>query len=183
MKRNISVLLRGCCATLVLMAFAAAATSAAEIDDADALKSVKVGKAVFDISLGDPAKLALHLAVIKETHQGLVKQGVKPDLIVLFRGPAVLLVSKKRAAAAEPPVKPDETAKFTAELTGMSMKEITRLTEELKGLGVKFEVCGVSTRLLKVDNATVLPETKVVANTFISLIGYENRGYAIVPIM
>ena len=65
----------------------------------------------------------------------------------------------------------------------MSAKEITRQIEELKGLGVKFEVCEVSTRLLKVDNATVLPTAKVVANTFISLIGYENRGYAIVPIM
>ena len=183
MKRNLSALLRGCCATLVLMAFAAVPTSAAEIDDADALKGVKVGKAVFDISLGDPAKLALHLAVIKETHQGLVKQGVKPDLIVLFRGPAVSLVSKKRAPAAEPAAKPDETARFAAELNSMSAKEITRQIEELKGLGVKFEVCGVSTRLLKVDNATVLPATRVVANTFISLIGYENRGYAIVPIM
>jgi hypothetical protein len=45
------------------------------------------------------------------------------------------------------------------------------------------EVCGLATRLLKADNATVLPEAQVAANTFISLIGYENRGYAIVPIM
>lgn len=173
MKRVLSMLLA------VAAVFTAAPTFAAGLDDADALQGVKTGKAVFDVSLGEPAKLALHLAVIKETHEGLVKQGVKPDFIILLRGPAVLPFAQKPAASAQP----DETARFTAELNGMTAKEIARLTAALKDLGVRFEVCGLATRLLKVDNATIVPQAKVVANTFVSLIGYQSKGYAIIPIM
>jgi intracellular sulfur oxidation DsrE/DsrF family protein len=138
------------------------------IDDAAALKGMTSGKAVFDVNVGEAGKLALYLSVIKETHEGLVKQGVKPDLILVFRGPAVLLISTNRdKVPAEQQAKYDEAAK---------------LIKDLKGMGVKFEACSVATRLMKVDNTTIYPEIKVVGNTFISLIGYQAKGYAYIPI-
>jgi intracellular sulfur oxidation DsrE/DsrF family protein len=149
----------------VLMTFTA---PAAALDDSDALRGVKTGKAVFDVNVGDPAKLALYLSVIKETHQGLVKQGVKPDMIVVFRGPSIPLVSTKREGV------PAENLP--------KLDEIAKLTSELKGMGAKIEACGLAARLQKVDPATILSDAKVVANTFISLIAYENKGYALVAI-
>lgn len=153
---------------LAVLAFAVHPATAAAVNDADALKGVATGKAVFDVNLGDAGKLAVYLSVVKETHEGLVKQKVKPDLIVAFRGPSVLLISTDRDK-----VPAEQQAKYD---------EIAKLIKELKGLGVKFEACSVATRLLKVDNATIYPEIKVIGNTFISLIGYQGKGYAYIPV-
>ena len=153
---------------LAVLAIAVLPVAAAAIDDADALKGMASGKAVFDVNLGDAGKLALYLSVVKETHEGLVKQGVKPDLIVAFRGPSVLLISTNRGT-----VPAEQQAKYD---------EVAKLIKDLKGMGVKLEACSVATRLLKVDNATIYPEIKVIGNTFISLIGYQQKGYAYVPV-
>jgi len=153
---------------LAVLAFAVIPVTAAAIDDADALKGMASGKAVFDVNSGDAGKLALYLSVIKETHEGLVKQGVKPDLILAFRGPSVLLISTSRDK-----VPTEQQAKYD---------EVAKLIKELKGLGVKLEACSVATRFMKVDNATIYPEIKVIGNTFISLIGYQEKGYAYIPV-
>jgi len=154
---------------LAVLAIAVIPVTATAIDDADALKGMTSGKAVFDVNLGDAGKLALYLSVIKETHEGLVKQGVKPDLILAFRGPSVFLISTNRDK-----VPAEQKAKYD---------EVARLIKDLKGMGVKLEACSVATRQLKVDNATIYPEIKVIGNSFISLIGYEGKGYAYIPVL
>jgi len=153
---------------MALLAVASIPMTAVAIDDADALKGVTAGKAVFDVNMGDAGKLALYLSVIKETHEGFVTQGVKPDLVLAFRGPAVLLVSTNRDK-----VPADQQAKYD---------EVARLIKDLKGLGVKLEACSVAARLTKIDTASIYPEVKVVGNTFISLAGYQSKGYAYIPV-
>jgi intracellular sulfur oxidation DsrE/DsrF family protein len=159
---------RSCAVLLAMLALAVIPMAAAAIDDADALQGVTAGKAVFDVTIGDPAKLALYLSIIEETHEGLVKQGVKPDLVVAFRGPAILLVSKNRGK-----VPKNQQAKYD---------EVALLIKDLKDLGVKLEACSVAARMRKVSTASIYPEIKVVGNTFISLTGYQSRGYAYIPI-
>lgn len=143
-------------------------TVAATPNDSVALQGVKTGKAVFDINLSGPEKLPLYLQVIKETHDSLIKQGVKPVMVVAFRGMAVRLVSSERKD-------------FTAEQKDL-MDDADKLIVDLAKKGIRFEACAVASRLFKIDNATILPNVKVVGNTFISLIGYQARGYAIIPI-
>ena len=138
------------------------------IPDTAALKEVKTGKGVFDINLSSPEKLPLYLEVIKETHHGLKRQGVKPELIVAFRGTAVKLVSNARA-------------NFSKEQLE-ALQQSDELIHELSKSGVKFEACAVATRLFGVENSSILPQVKVVGNTFISLIGYQSKGYALIPI-
>jgi intracellular sulfur oxidation DsrE/DsrF family protein len=167
MKRLINIS-RSCAVLLALLALAVIPLAAAAIDDADALQGVSAGKAVFDVTIGDPAKLALYLSIIEETHEGLVKQGVKPDLIVAFRGPAILLVSKDHGR-----VPKNQQAKYD---------EVALLIKDLKDLGVKLEACSVAARMKKVNTASIYPEIKVVGNTFISLTGYQSKGYAYIPI-
>ncbi len=67
---------------------------AEELNDSDALRGVKTGKVVFDIGMGNAATLPLYLKVIGMTHDGLVKQGVKPDIVLAFHGGAVKLISR-----------------------------------------------------------------------------------------
>jgi intracellular sulfur oxidation DsrE/DsrF family protein len=163
MKRS-----RSCAVLLVMLALAVIPVTAAAIDDADALQGVTAGKAIFDVTIGDPAKLALYLSIIEETHEGLAKQGVKPDLVVAFRGPAILLVSKNRGK-----VPKNQQAQYD---------EVAALIKDLKDLGVTLEACSVAARMKKVNTASIYPEIKVVGNTFISLTGYQSKGYAYIPI-
>ncbi|MEW6116655.1 MAG: DsrE family protein [Nitrospirota bacterium] len=142
---------------------------AAQHDDRDALKGIRTGKAIFDVNTGEPDKLVLYLDVIKETIQGLRKQKVRPDVIIAFRGVSVRLITTSQEDA--------EQGKREV------FEKIRKLIAELKALGVKLEACSIATRLFEVENNTVLPEIKVVGNTFISLIGYQSMGYAVIPIM
>lgn len=141
---------------------------AATIDDSDALAGVKETRTLFDVSVSDPEKLEFYLRVIKKTYDGLVSQGQKPDMVIAFRGPSVLLINSETWSYSE------EDEKI--------LKQAAVLLQELKVLGVRIEACSVATELFKVDNTTILPEIKVVGNTFISLTGYQMQGYALIPI-
>lgn len=140
-----------------------------EINDADALEKVSVGKVVWDITIDNPKKLALFLSVIKETYDGLVKQNVKPDMIFTFHGGVVKLISNNREKV--PLEDHDELDKVHQLLNELQKKE-----------GVKMESCSIATRLQDVDNKTILTGIKPVGNTFISIIGYTTKGYAVIPI-
>jgi intracellular sulfur oxidation DsrE/DsrF family protein len=162
------VLILAALTTFLFAASTPMSAHAARPDDRVALKGVTSGKGIFDINLIDVEKLPLYLQVIKETNDGLKNQGVKPNLVVAFRGEAVRFVSSNRT-------------EFTPEQK-VSLANADALIQELMKRGVRFEACAVATRLFKVDNATILPSVRVVGNTFISLIGYQSRGYALIPI-
>ena len=141
---------------------------AATINDSDSLAGITQTKTLFDVSVGEPEKLEFYLRVIKKTYDGLIRQGQKPDIIIAFRGPSVRLISSETWSYSE------EDEKI--------LKQVATLIQELKGLGIRMEACSVATDLFKVNNATILPEIKVVSNTFISLTGYQMKGYALIPI-
>ncbi|WP_300671905.1 DsrE family protein [Desulfoluna sp.] len=155
---------------LILCLFMMATAAFAQgLDDRDALEGVTSGKAFFDINLGQAESLPLYLDVIGMTHQGLIKQGVTPEFVVAFRGPAVQFIIGKNQV---------KDSKQVAVFEQIAVK-----VRELNALGVKFEACAIATGLFQVDNSAVLPEIKIVGNTFISLIGYQAQGYGTVPIM
>ncbi|MCA1790780.1 MAG: DsrE family protein [Thioalkalivibrio sp.] len=153
---------------LLAMALFPFATLADQPNDAAALEGVERGKVVFDINNSSASSLNLYLAVIRETHDDLVKQGVEPDILLAFRGPAVTLVSTDRERF--------DLADFDA------LDQIADHIADLQMLGVQMEGCGVATRLFQIDNQTLLDGIEPVGNTFVSLIGYQARGYAVIPI-
>lgn len=142
---------------------------AGQVTDAAALKGVKQGKGIFLIDLDSPQKTALYLNIIKDTHESMIAQKTKPDFIVVFIGPTV------RFLTAEPDValgaKPQE-----------SLASIAASIKALKAKGVKMEVCQVATTFFKVPTDSLLPELTLINNGFISLIGYQAKGYGLIPI-
>lgn len=137
-------------------------------DDHAALTGLKTAKVVFDIKQGNPKKLLLRLNLVDETAKGLRAQGVEPQFVLSFRGPATFFVSNDHSRIKLEDVKiADKIAAKIKELGGRS--------------GMALEQCAVATRLLKVDNKTINPAVTVVGNGYISLIGYQNKGYAYVP--
>jgi intracellular sulfur oxidation DsrE/DsrF family protein len=128
-------------------------------NDREALEGLRTGKVIFDVRVPDAEKLTFNLELIKETFEGMRDQGVKPAMIVTFRGPTVRLLTRERASEWNAP-----------------------LIIELKKMGVRFEACAVATRIFKVDNASLIPEVILVGNVLTSLIGYQNKGYALIPV-
>ena len=61
-------------------------------DDQAALSGLNEVKVAFDLTNGDGKALLTQLNVIDETRQSLIKQGVKPQFVLAFRGPATKLV-------------------------------------------------------------------------------------------
>jgi intracellular sulfur oxidation DsrE/DsrF family protein len=159
-------LLTRICLTALLLGFATA--YAESPDDADALKGVETGKVVFDMNTADAKKTVLYLTVIEETVNDMTRQGVKPDVILAFRGPSVKLISKDREQV--DPADIEHLDKIAAQLA------------DLHKHGVRMESCSVATRMLKVNNDRLLDGIKPVGNTFVSLTGYQAQGYALIPI-
>lgn len=142
--------------------------SAAELDDRHALEGVKTGKAVFDIASSNPKAIVTILGIVDETIDGLKRQGVEPHIVVAFRGPAVRFLSSDSSV-----IPPEHAA------TAM---ELADRVEQLAARGVRVEACGITTRMMKIDHAKLIKGAQPVANTFNSLIGYQTKGYALIPV-
>ena len=143
--------------------------AAKTIDDSAALKGVEETRSVFLIDFTNPQKTAFYLDIIRGTHEGLVRQGVTPDMVLVFIGETVKYLSTR-------------PADLLAMEYGDQLESIAESSRELKKLGVRMEVCAVATRVFGVDNDTVLPEMDVVGDGFISLIGWQTQGHKLVPI-
>ena len=62
---------------------------------------------------------------------------------------------------------------------------IAKIAETISAMaqdGIKFEICLIAVDLLGVDRASILPEIKHVGNGWISLVGYQHKGYGLVPV-
>lgn len=154
---------------LVLLAVHGLAAAADPIDDRAALRGVKQGKGVFLIDFTEPRKTAFYLDIIRGTHAGMKRQGVKPDLIIVYIGPTVRFLTRT----------PEEALVIDHD---PSLQAIAEHVHALHELGVRQEVCNIATRSFKVDNANLLPGLSVVGDGFISLIGWQSQGYKLVPL-
>lgn len=154
---------------LIFCLFAAAhLAGAATYDDKKALEGLTGSKTLFDINISEASKLELYLKVIQQTREDLLRQGVTPEIVIAFRGPSVRLISK-------------ETWSFGEE-EQKSLERSGKLLGELADANVRIEACSIATNLFKVDNSTLLPGIDVVGNTFVSLTGYQSKGFALIPI-
>jgi intracellular sulfur oxidation DsrE/DsrF family protein len=134
----------------------------------EALKGVRSAKAIFDVRMGSPKSAALHLSLIHQTFRDLSAAKKQPVFAVVFIGPAVKLISKNREGFAPEDLK--------------SLDEIAETITAMSKDGIGLEICLVAAKVFKVDPATVLPEITSVENGWFSVIGYQTRDYALVPV-
>ncbi|OQX07600.1 MAG: hypothetical protein BWK76_24640 [Desulfobulbaceae bacterium A2] len=148
----------------VLMLFAQlcwvpALSAAPATDDGRALAGLKTARVIFDVRVAELDKLVANLALFAETLDGITAQGVKTEMVVAFRGPGVRLLT-------------------AAALSDEAREALRSLSKR----GVRFEACAVAMRIFKADPGDLVPEVTLVANVFHSLIGYQNKGYAMIAI-
>lgn len=136
-------------------------------EEYEALKGVNAAKAIFDFRIGSPKSAALHMGLIHQTYKDLAAMKKNPAFAVVFIGPSVKLISKNREGFS-----PEDQA---------ALDEIAKTITAMSKDGIKFEICLVAAKVFNVDPGSVLPEITRVGNGWISEIGYQAKGYALVP--
>jgi intracellular sulfur oxidation DsrE/DsrF family protein len=167
MKRESTAII-GSLFILILLIVLASVTAHGE--EHGVLKDMKSVKAVFDVRAGNPKSVALQLDLILQTSMDKTIREVtqEPEFTVVFLGPSVKLISTQVEGFS-----PEEKE---------TLSKIANTVSELSKAGIGLEICLVATSIFGVDPGTVLPEIKQVNNGWISLIGYQAKGYSLIPV-
>lgn len=154
-------------ASVFMLAVFVGPASAATYESLAGLKSVK---AIFDVRAASAKSAALQLKLIHDTYKDKSIRAVskKPSFVVAFMGPSVKLISTNRQG-------------FSME-DQKAMDEIAQTVKAMATDGIKLEVCDFAVKANGMDPASILPEIKHIPNSWISLIGYQAKGYSIVPV-
>ncbi|ADH87319.1 hypothetical protein [Desulfurivibrio alkaliphilus] len=137
--------------------------------DRAALAGVEVGRIFWDVTIADPWALAGRLGVIEETYCDMVRQGVTPEMVLAFRGGATRLLN------ADPQHLPEELREGAAEVQ-------RHLQTMLERPGVQMEACYIAMGRVPLEPENLMPGVKAVGNTFLSAMGYGQKGYVSIPI-
>lgn len=153
---------------LALVSLGQQATADA-LDNQTAIGDLSEIKGIYDVRQSDPRALARSLAGIKGNVTNLAKEGVERDLVIAFMSHAVRFIHT------------DPSFELETEHT-QALQDIQGHIAELKDLGVRMEACSTATRAFGVDNDKLLDGIKPVRSGFITLMGYQNNGYALVAV-
>jgi intracellular sulfur oxidation DsrE/DsrF family protein len=140
-------------------------TLANQLSDANALKGLKTVKVVCDVNVGDPGLLLRRIGQIDDTYTQLIDAGIQPIFIVAFRGPATKYVTRG--------------TEYVSPEHHTIKKEIQGWIDQFHENGIILEQCAIAARAQKVSYDDLLPQITVVQNGYISIVAYQNRGYAL----
>jgi uncharacterized protein len=131
-----------------------------------ALEDVESTDAVFDFRIGDPQTALAHLNLIHDMidDPNMVINDKRPEIVIVFIGPSVKLVS-------------------TGQSDNDQQEHLDALADKISEMnedGVEFEICMTSAPAFNVDPDSILPEVNKVENGWITIIGYQKQGYAMI---
>ena len=153
---------------LLLLLFATCAAFPALADAAERA-AVDNGEArvYFDVSIGEPEKLALRLGLIEKTRGDLIAAGLTPRIVVGIRGKASNFFTR------------DEDYVLESDLA--VKKKILAQVVRLKAMGLRLEQCGLAADMQGIATTDFLPQLEMVGNGYMAMITYQGQGYAYVP--
>jgi intracellular sulfur oxidation DsrE/DsrF family protein len=163
MLRNVSILL---IFLLGLFLLPPSASSQQE-NGIRALDNLSELKVYFDVKADSAAKLEKRFIWINDSFNQATQKGLKATFIIGVRSQASFLVTKGDYYIDEEDIP----------TKGKIEKWLQRLVKK----GIRIEQCGISAELFDIDPKDFLPEIIVVKNSYISIAGYQNKGYAYVP--
>ncbi|MBT8360051.1 MAG: DsrE family protein [Desulfobacterales bacterium] len=132
-----------------------------------ALAGVSEANIYFDVSLGDPSMLLLRLDLIDRTISQMKGAGIATQGVVGFRGPASRYITIEAHYVLE-------------EEIGKKVK-IQEWIKKLSAAGYTIEQCSIAAKQQGIEHTDVLPEVTIVKNGYISLVGYQLKGFAVIP--
>lgn len=136
----------------------------------EALQGVDSIKALFDFRSGDPGSLYSHLHLVYTTYkdQTVRNSDDSPQFAVIFMSQSVVALSRNRG-------------QFSAE-ERKTLKKMDDLLAKMDKAGITLEVCKVAAGSQNVDLDSIIPEVQPVPNGWVSSIGYQAKGYSLVPV-
>jgi len=138
-------------------------------NDRAALEGIEVGRIFWDVTIGDPELLLGRLGVIDLTYRDMVRQNVTPEMILAFRGGAVRLLASDLAGLAEE--------------SHPGVQDVQRRLQQMMELpGVRMEACYIAMRRVPLEPENLIRGIETVNNTFLSAMGYGQKGYVMIPI-
>ena len=132
-----------------------------------ALAGLESTRAVFDVRTESPKSLLFILKVIEETRVEMTERRAGPHFVLAFRGGTLPLLT------ANPKVESDADRAI--------LEEVRERLTDLRGKGVHLEACNVAETMFKIKREDLADSLALVSNSLISLIAYQNKGYALVP--
>jgi intracellular sulfur oxidation DsrE/DsrF family protein len=142
---------------------------AAPLTNQVALNNVEHVKAIYDVRKSHPTPLLGYLKAIETNVTNLKKEGVSFDLQMIFISKAVTFITTE----------PEETLAMEH---GETLEQIAQQIARLQSLGIQMEACGGATAYFNVDNDTLLPGIEPVRSGFISLMGWQAKGYGLITV-
>lgn len=141
---------------------------ARKLSDKAALAGLHQAKAIFLVSSRQPVAVEHLMKLIALTGRQLRAQKVTPHFIVTFIGPNVAFLTHNRRGIP-----------YTDE---RAVANIQKDIRTMSGTGIQFQACGVALHGMDVNPGTLIPQVTPVGNGFISVIAYQEKGYALVPV-
>ena len=166
MKRKTTSTITNIFFSVLLVSLLSASASAEEYQ---ALKGVQSVDTIFDFRDGLPDNALVHLTLVHETYRDQAIQNVseKPEFVVVFMDSSVLLLSSDRE-------------KFSPE----ERKNLEKLDQVISAAakdGIRLEVCMYAVKFFGVNPESISKEIHRVGNGWISSLGYQQKGYSVVP--
>ena len=166
MKNTKTNYLKFIVAIIFLLASVAPSGARGLYNNDGALKNVVQANVYFDVNLDDSQKLLLRMNVLQQTVQQLREAGLDISIVIGFRGGASRFITR-----GDHYVLDEESA---------DKQKIQKLISRFSDEGITIEQCSIAADLLDIIHEDFLPGVRIVANGYISLIGYQNQGYAVV---
>jgi intracellular sulfur oxidation DsrE/DsrF family protein len=148
---------------LALLTLLSQPISSFALDDKLAFSGLTSTRAIYDVRSNDEKKLQFIFKVIRDTYDGSTQQGVKQSYIVSMRGPTVKLLIRGRQG------------------DKVLQQETVALINDLVQRNIRLEACGYALNLFGVEPEDLYTGIHAVGNSLNSLVGYQTKGYALVP--
>ena len=132
-----------------------------------ALADLSSLKVYFDVKADSAAKLEKRFQWIYETYEQASQQGLKVAIVIGVRSKASFFVTRG-----------DE---YVDEEDLLLKGKIEKWLKRFATMEIPMEQCGISAKLYDIEADEFLSEIRVVKNSYISIAGYQNKGFAYVP--
>ncbi len=148
---------------LALLTLLSQPFSSFALDDNLAFSGLTSTRAIYDVRSNDEKQLQFIFKVILDTYDEAIQQEVKQSTIVSMRGPTVRLLVRGRQG------------------DKVLHQETVTLINDLVQRNIRLEACGYALNLFGVEPEDLYAGIHAVGNSLNSLVGYQTKGYALLP--
>lgn len=132
-----------------------------------ALAGLESMKTVIDFRKSDPYEIATYLHYCHETYKGL-NTFIETDFVIVFSGSVVKFLSS-------------DNDYLPAEQLQLQ-KKISNKVCSMIADGIRMEICLFAVHLFDINPEYIITGIETIQNGWISLIGYQTKQYALLPI-